>query len=126
MLSSVFWFVLTGGVGGVVVPWWLTGWQVRQPYPYGSFVRVLGAVLIAVARLSPSQAPYRGHVPTAGCQWTVMRTCASPAPTTPAVPSALATMRWTPALDTERSDTVAMHPVVAVHPLSVSLQLIRH
>ena len=53
VLTSVLWFVLTGGVGAVVVPWWLTGWQVRQPYPYWSVVRVLGVILIALGLIPP-------------------------------------------------------------------------
>jgi protein-S-isoprenylcysteine O-methyltransferase Ste14 len=47
LMTSVAWFVLTGGVGAVLVPGWLTGWQARQPYPYSGIVRVLGLVLIA-------------------------------------------------------------------------------
>jgi protein-S-isoprenylcysteine O-methyltransferase Ste14 len=53
MVTSVFWFVLTGAVGAVLVPWWLTGWQARQPYPFWGFVRVLGVALIAVGWLPP-------------------------------------------------------------------------
>jgi protein-S-isoprenylcysteine O-methyltransferase Ste14 len=51
--TSVFWFVVTAGVGAVLVPGWLTGWQARQPYPYWGFVRVLGIVLIALGLIPP-------------------------------------------------------------------------
>src|SRR5689334_21766853 len=34
VVTSVLWFVLTGGTGAVLVPWWLTGWQARHPFPY--------------------------------------------------------------------------------------------
>ncbi|WP_353508446.1 methyltransferase [Intrasporangium sp.] len=50
---SVFWFVFAGGVGAVLVPWWLTGWQARQPYPYWGFFRVLGVILIVVGLVPP-------------------------------------------------------------------------
>ena len=53
LVMSLFWFVLAGGVGAVLVPWWLTGWQVRQPYPYWGFVRVLGVILIVVGLVPP-------------------------------------------------------------------------
>jgi protein-S-isoprenylcysteine O-methyltransferase Ste14 len=43
--SSVF-FALAPGVVAGVVPWWLTGWEVRRPLPYWAPVRVLGVVLI--------------------------------------------------------------------------------
>lgn len=44
--SAVF-FVLAPGVVAGLVPWWLTGWQLRQPVPYWEPLRVAGAVLIA-------------------------------------------------------------------------------
>jgi protein-S-isoprenylcysteine O-methyltransferase Ste14 len=53
LVTSVLWFVLAGGVGAVLAPWWLTGWQSRQPYPYWGFVRVLGVVLIVVGLIPP-------------------------------------------------------------------------
>jgi protein-S-isoprenylcysteine O-methyltransferase Ste14 len=52
-VTSVLWFVVAGGVGAVLVPGWLTGWQARQPYPYWGIVRVLGVVLIAVGLIPP-------------------------------------------------------------------------
>lgn len=40
-------------MGAVLVPGWLTDWQVREPYPYWGIVRVLGVVLIAVGLIPP-------------------------------------------------------------------------
>jgi hypothetical protein len=48
VVASVAWFAVTGGVGAVLVPWWLTGWQIRHPLPYWGIARVVGVVLIAV------------------------------------------------------------------------------
>ncbi len=45
VVSSVF-FALAPGVVAAVVPWWLTGWEVRRPLPYWAPVLVLGVVLI--------------------------------------------------------------------------------
>jgi protein-S-isoprenylcysteine O-methyltransferase Ste14 len=45
-LGSVAFFVLTpGGVVGLV-PWWLTGWRVRDPPPGGLPLQALGGVLL--------------------------------------------------------------------------------
>ena len=44
-------FVLAPGVVAGLVPWWLTGWQLRQPVPYWAPLRVAGAVLIAAGAL---------------------------------------------------------------------------
>ena len=44
--SAVF-FVLGPGLVAGLVPWWLTGWQVRQPRPSWALLRVAGAALIA-------------------------------------------------------------------------------
>jgi protein-S-isoprenylcysteine O-methyltransferase Ste14 len=46
--SAVF-FVLTPGVVAGLVPWWLTGWRVRQPAPAWVWwpARVVGGVLVA-------------------------------------------------------------------------------
>jgi protein-S-isoprenylcysteine O-methyltransferase Ste14 len=45
--GSAVGFVLGPGLVAGLVPWWLTGWQVRQPRPYGAPLRVAGAALIA-------------------------------------------------------------------------------
>jgi protein-S-isoprenylcysteine O-methyltransferase Ste14 len=44
--SAVFFIPGPGLVAGLV-PWWLTGWQGRQPRPYWAPLRVAGATLIA-------------------------------------------------------------------------------
>jgi protein-S-isoprenylcysteine O-methyltransferase Ste14 len=46
--SAVF-FVLAPGVVAGLVPWWLTGWRVRQPLPASVWwpARVAGGVLVA-------------------------------------------------------------------------------
>jgi len=45
--GSAAFFVLAPGVVAGLVPWWLTGWQVRQPLPYWAPLRVAGAALVA-------------------------------------------------------------------------------
>jgi hypothetical protein len=45
--GSVVFFVLGPGLVAGLVPWWLTGWQVRQPRPYWAPLRVAGAALTA-------------------------------------------------------------------------------
>ncbi len=48
------WFILTGGVGAVLVPWWLTGWQVQHPLDWSAgLARSIGAVLIVVGLIPP-------------------------------------------------------------------------
>jgi len=44
--SSVFFLLAPGFVAGLV-PWWLTGWQLRQLWPYSLPLRCAGAVLLA-------------------------------------------------------------------------------
>ena len=43
--SSVFFVVGPGTVVGLI-PWLLTGWQVREPVPYWAPMRVLGVILL--------------------------------------------------------------------------------
>lgn len=43
--SSLFFAVAPGVVAGVV-PWWLTGWEVAEPLPYGLPLRIVGAILL--------------------------------------------------------------------------------
>src|ERR671913_1925777 len=43
--SAVFFVVGPGTVVGLI-PWLLTGWQVREPLPYWAPMRVLGAILL--------------------------------------------------------------------------------
>jgi protein-S-isoprenylcysteine O-methyltransferase Ste14 len=47
-LGSAVFFLLAPGVVAVLVPWWLTGWKVREPLRYWLPLRVVGlAVLVA-------------------------------------------------------------------------------
>jgi protein-S-isoprenylcysteine O-methyltransferase Ste14 len=43
--SFVFLVVAPGVVAGLV-PWWLTGWEVREPLPYWLPLRVIGVILL--------------------------------------------------------------------------------
>jgi protein-S-isoprenylcysteine O-methyltransferase Ste14 len=45
--SALFFAVAPGVVAGLV-PWWLTGWQVREPLAHWAPVRVAGAVLLVL------------------------------------------------------------------------------
>jgi protein-S-isoprenylcysteine O-methyltransferase Ste14 len=46
--SSAFFLIAPGMLAGVI-PWWLTGWEMRwSSVPYAAPLRALGAVLIAV------------------------------------------------------------------------------
>ena len=46
-MGSLVFLVLAPGVVAGVVPWWLTGWEVREPLPYWAALRVAGVLLIA-------------------------------------------------------------------------------
>ena len=39
--------VLAPGIVAGLVPWWFTGWRVREPLPYWAPVRVAGFILLA-------------------------------------------------------------------------------
>jgi protein-S-isoprenylcysteine O-methyltransferase Ste14 len=45
-LGSVVFFLLAPGVVAVLVPWWLTGWRVKE-LPYWAPLRVIGVALLA-------------------------------------------------------------------------------
>ena len=45
-ITSAVWFVITGGAGAVLVPWWLTGWRARRPAPWWAVAQAAGIVLI--------------------------------------------------------------------------------
>lgn len=45
--GSLAFLVLAPGVVAGLVPWWLTGWQVREPLPYWLPLRVAGSALLA-------------------------------------------------------------------------------
>ncbi len=44
--SSVFFALAPGFVAGVI-PWWLTGWEMRSPLPHWSPFRIIGSILTA-------------------------------------------------------------------------------
>ena len=44
--GSLVFFALAPGVVAGLVPWWITGWRVREPVPYWLPLRVVGAVLL--------------------------------------------------------------------------------
>jgi protein-S-isoprenylcysteine O-methyltransferase Ste14 len=53
--SAVFFLVGPGIVAGLI-PWWLTGWQVREPVPYWAPMRLLGVILLAAGLFALVQA----------------------------------------------------------------------
>ena len=53
--SAVFFLVGPGIVAGLI-PWWLTGWRVREPVPYWAPMRVLGVILLAAGLFALFQA----------------------------------------------------------------------
>jgi protein-S-isoprenylcysteine O-methyltransferase Ste14 len=57
-LGSMIFFVLAPGVVAGFVPWWLTGWRVRQTLPFWAVtpLRVLGVALIAAGTVVLVQA----------------------------------------------------------------------
>jgi protein-S-isoprenylcysteine O-methyltransferase Ste14 len=46
-VGSLVFLVLVPGVVAGLVPWWLTGWRLREPLPYWLPLRVGGLVLLA-------------------------------------------------------------------------------
>src|SRR3712207_1999351 len=53
--SAVFFLVAPGTVVGLI-PWLLTGWQVREPVPYWAPMRVLGVILLVAGLIVLVQA----------------------------------------------------------------------
>jgi protein-S-isoprenylcysteine O-methyltransferase Ste14 len=53
--SAVFFLVGPGIVAGLI-PWWLTGWRVRESLPYWAPMRVLGVILLAAGLFALVQA----------------------------------------------------------------------
>jgi protein-S-isoprenylcysteine O-methyltransferase Ste14 len=45
-VGSVVFFAVAPGVVVGLVPWWLTGWESRDPMPYGWPVRLVGLALL--------------------------------------------------------------------------------
>jgi protein-S-isoprenylcysteine O-methyltransferase Ste14 len=46
LVGSAVFLVLAPGVVAGLVPWWLTGWEVEEPLPYWTALRLLGGVLL--------------------------------------------------------------------------------
>ena len=53
VITSTAWFLLTAGVGALLVPGWLTGWQLRHPFPYWGLAEALGLLLIVAGLIPP-------------------------------------------------------------------------
>jgi protein-S-isoprenylcysteine O-methyltransferase Ste14 len=49
--STVF-FVLTPGVVAGLVPWWLTGWEIREPLTHYGPVRVVGVAVLVLGAVA--------------------------------------------------------------------------
>lgn len=47
-LGSVAFLVVAPGVVAGVIPWWITGWEFEEPFPYWAPLRVVGAVLVVI------------------------------------------------------------------------------
>jgi len=45
--GSLLFLALAPGVVAGIVPWWLTGWGVREPLPYWEAARAVGVALVA-------------------------------------------------------------------------------
>jgi protein-S-isoprenylcysteine O-methyltransferase Ste14 len=58
-VGSVLFFVAAPGTVAGVIPWLLTGWDVREPVPYLAPFRVLGAALLAAGLVALIQAFWR-------------------------------------------------------------------
>lgn len=52
LVTSVVWFIITAGVGAVLVPWWLTAWEVPV-HRFAGMTLVIGVVLIVVGLIPP-------------------------------------------------------------------------
>src|SRR5256885_306323 len=51
-IGSAAFFVLAPGVVAGVIPWWLTGWRMREPLPFWAPFRVLGGALLVAGTLA--------------------------------------------------------------------------
>ena len=63
--SAVFFVVAPGTIVGLI-PWLLTGWQLREPVPYWAPMRVLGAILLVAGLIVLVQAFVRFVVESLG------------------------------------------------------------
>jgi protein-S-isoprenylcysteine O-methyltransferase Ste14 len=50
-VGSAAFFVLAPGIVAGVIPWWLTGWRMREPLPFWAPLRVLGGALLVAGTL---------------------------------------------------------------------------
>ena len=46
-VGSLVFLVLAPGIVAGLIPWWLTGWRVREPLPYWLPLRIAGVLLLA-------------------------------------------------------------------------------
>jgi protein-S-isoprenylcysteine O-methyltransferase Ste14 len=46
-VGSLVFFVVAPGLVAGLIPWWLTGWRMRDPLPYWLPLRIAGAALLA-------------------------------------------------------------------------------
>ncbi len=44
--GSLLFLIVAPGVVAGLVPWWITGWRVREPLPHWIFLRVAGALVL--------------------------------------------------------------------------------
>ena len=59
-------FLVGPGIVAGLIPWWLTGWRVREPVPYWAPMRVLGVILLAAGLFALVQAFVRFVVEGSG------------------------------------------------------------
>jgi len=52
VVVSACWYLLTGGVGALLVPWWLTGWRADHSHAWWGAVAALGVLLIVIGVLT--------------------------------------------------------------------------
>jgi protein-S-isoprenylcysteine O-methyltransferase Ste14 len=51
-LGSLLFLLVAPGVVAGLIPWWLTRWEVEEPFPLWAPLRVVGALLIAASILA--------------------------------------------------------------------------
>ena len=49
---SAAWFLLAGGSGAILAPWWLTGWRLQHPLPGWPLAEVVGVLLIVAGAIA--------------------------------------------------------------------------
>jgi hypothetical protein len=54
--GSFVFFLLAPGVVAGLIPWWLTGWQMREPLPMWTPLRVAGVILLVAGTVVLVQA----------------------------------------------------------------------